>query len=264
MLQIGCIYEPFRELLLGGVSVGGKFCGFTRSFEFLRITIQLRVNRLARWCSLVTRERLRLNKRMFFLESFNGDLVAREFDRHWSQHERSFNLHRSIWLIFEIQSPKTSIIPSKTECRPAGWRSFDTVRTLIHIRCNRHWYHTCILQSVTWKFYRWVTTWSLQNLYKPEASYNIFNKRLNTSTNGSRAPSFSSYKISLFCTIVSISSCNRYHYLPKLYSDFVNDSYSVLQVTLIDSNPNYSFSIIGIILTIDKLILQTLYHLATC
>ncbi|CAK9810758.1 hypothetical protein ANTQUA_LOCUS6595 [Anthophora quadrimaculata] len=30
MFNIGCIYEPFRELLLDGVSVGGSSAGFIR------------------------------------------------------------------------------------------------------------------------------------------------------------------------------------------------------------------------------------------
>lgn len=180
--------------------------------SFYELQYNLRVNRLARWCSLVTRERLRLNKRMFFLESFNGDLVAREFDRHWSQHERSFNLHRSIWLIFEIQSPKTSIIPSKTECRPAGWRSFDKVRTYAnaystlvshlhlaacHVKILPMSHNVVLAEFVQALSVIWYLQRQIKYFYE-------------------RALSFSSYKISLFCTVVlSIFFCNRY-YLPRL------------------------------------------------
>lgn len=64
--------------------------------NFHEINYDYRVIRSVRKNSLVTVKRLRTSKRMFFLETFNEELVARDFDKHYSPYERSFNLHQAI------------------------------------------------------------------------------------------------------------------------------------------------------------------------
>lgn len=77
-------------------------------------------------------------KRMFISDTPYGVSFVREFDG-WTAATTTttttvdngnplIHARRSIWQIFAIRLPKTSIIPSITVCRPAGWRSSDKVR----------------------------------------------------------------------------------------------------------------------------------------
>lgn len=178
---------------------------------------------------------------MFFFDIFNGESVARESDRHWSQHERSFNFHRSIWLIFEIQSPKTSIIPSKTECRPAGWRSFDKVCILMHIwhRLPEYLHLACCHVKIL------VIDESQRGLCKVCTSFlscNIFNNRLNI--------------IIMIDDDFFFNSRRIFPYYAQLFRQFsviIFPLFIILYfiivfscLKLIDLNPNYLFNVINI------------------
>lgn len=53
-------------------------------------------------------------------------------DKTWLPSGIIISYGKKIWLIFGIQSAKTSTIPPIKECQPAGWRSFDKVCIKYH------------------------------------------------------------------------------------------------------------------------------------